>query len=206
MNPQPTLTEIIESAIRSVSRIEAILDRMEAREAVMEAALVELPEPALPSAPTVTDAPEDPTHRDLPMPADCPPLPPLPAGMTRWVNRGSFRVGELVLIGDRVVRYYSPSSNDWIQTGSFSSDLIHIEAVNESPVAPTAPVAPKAIPEVGGFYWLKNKFTARINSYDGRHYVGEINIDDQWHSYHWRPDGTSCTGNSQFDLAEPCPF
>ncbi len=204
MNSQPTLTEIIESAIRSVSRIEAILDRMEAREAVMEAALVEQPGPATVSAPTVTDAPEDPTHRDLPMPADCPPLPPLPAGMTRWVNRGSFRVGELVLIGHRVVRYYSPTLKAWMQTRSFSSDLMHIEAVNES--APVAPVAPKVIPEVGGFYWLKNKLTARINSYDGKHYVGEINIYGQWHPYHWRSDCTSCSGNSQFALAERCPF
>jgi hypothetical protein len=56
----PTLTELIESAMRSAGRVEAILDRMEAREAVMEAILAEDPAPGHPELPIKTN-PQAPT-------------------------------------------------------------------------------------------------------------------------------------------------
>jgi hypothetical protein len=208
MNPQPTLTEIIESAIRSVGRIEAILDRMEAREAVMEAALVEQPEPVTVSAPTVTDAPEDPTQRDLPIPPDCPSLPELPEGKTRWVNRGGFDFGMSVPADDRVVFYWSPAYEIWKKTSNFGGCLIHIEAVTEDvAVDPEpAPVEPHMVPEVGALYWLRNKQLARIDSNDGRHYGGAVAMDGEWRPYYWCLDGTSRTGNPDYELVERCPF
>jgi hypothetical protein len=210
MNPKPTLTEIIESAIRSVGRIEAILDRMEAREAVMEAALVEQPEPVTVSAPTVTDAPEDPTQRDLPIPPGCPSLPELPEGKTRWVNRGGFDFGMSVPADDRVVFYWSPVDEIWKKTSNFGGCLIHIEAVAEPAAVEPAPepVKPRLIPEAGNHYFTRNGRTVRIISLSSIGYFrGEVSIGSEWGPFYWHLDGTPFgTGNREWDLVELCPF
>ena len=46
-------------------------------------------------------ATEDPTLRDLPLDPSWPELPPLPEGMTRWVNRGDFRNVPVDRVADR---------------------------------------------------------------------------------------------------------
>lgn len=315
MNTNPTLSELIQTAINTVSRIEVILDRAEERSRKIDEMLVkfaaifpdededadvrwapafDLPEPALPShqaddikvapagslaaklvrfavldevdrypslgsaplEPAVLDAnghkptldesmadacgferptPEaprknpsgpdriavtelDPTKRDLPMGTDWPPLPELPEGKTRWVNRGHFQNVEITGAPrhDGTIMYFD--GDKWCDTTSLSGPFPHIEAiaepVAEEPAPAPAPVTdepkPRLIPEVGAYYWLRNGLTARILAKSGDDsFDGELHgIDaDKWLPFHWHADGTPYgTGDSQFDLVELAPF
>jgi len=358
MNTNPTLSELIQTAINTVSRVEVILDRAEERERKFDALIekfnavfpdeddeaetrwapaIELPEPALPSRQTVEewadrnvrpapagslaakpvsftvldevhkypdigsaplepavldanghkptldesmadacgferpvpDAPrknpsgpdrfdeavqsgyiapvavatipvaeieQDPTLRDLPLDPSWPELPPLPAGMTRWVNRGDFRnvdINSSVSKPTDNVMYLH--SKEWYRTTSFNGPFIHIQAISEpvaepvtepapepvaepapEPVAEPAPepvntdAKPRMIPEVGAYYWLRNTLTARILEKRGDgSFSGQVHgfDGDQWHPFFWHADGIPYgTGDPAWDLVQVCPF
>ena len=70
--------------------------------------------------------PEDPTMREVPIPEDAPPLPPLPEGKTRWVGRGGFD-DTTIPTGARIV--YFLTTIRWLETIAFSTKMFHIEAV-----------------------------------------------------------------------------
>lgn len=308
MNSNPTLSELIESAIRTVSRIEVILDRAEERERKLDAMIekfaavfaedddadvrwapaFELPEPApaesiaastpdiqVQALPTVTGegpavdlaiprknpsgpdrfaiaaAELDPEKRDLPMDPNWPPLPELPEGKTRWVNRGDFRGIDTAGAArrDGYIKYLN--GRQWCGTSCFSGPFPHIEAIAEEPVAapvsysqqavndlraeldipvtpapepvavtpepapatepePTTEDKPRLAPEVGNYYWTRNKLTARILQSNGSDaFKGELyGIEpDKWLPFFWHADGTPYgTGDRNFDLVEICPF
>lgn len=80
--------------------------------------------------PDIPTAPEDPTMREVPIPDEYLPLPPLPEGKTRWVGRGVFE-DAVAYAGDRTVFYWW-GGTQWLPTATFSSrspTQFHIEAV-----------------------------------------------------------------------------
>lgn len=146
----------------------------------------------------------DPTMRDLPMPTDWPPLPPLPEGKTRWVNRGDFRNEKPQAAGGRHVRYFSEIDDAWVQTLTFSGAFIHIEAVAE-PVDELPDNRPAITPRVGQYYYLRIGKTGHVTESAGDQLNGKIHTGGEWLPYHWHLDGRSMT-DPGYDIVELCPF
>ena len=75
------------------------------------------------------NANSDPTMREVEIPAEMYPLPPLPEGKTRWMGRGFFAQKWHGPFRDRVIKYYEKIGNEWCSTRYFGYNFFHIEAI-----------------------------------------------------------------------------
>lgn len=156
-------------------------------------------------------APEDPTMRVVEIPAEMHPLPDLPEGYSRWVGRGC-GWPEAIAAGNRVVRWFRWSTNEWQPTSTFSAHTcFHIEAVKDAPAAeqPAEPVdKPRLIPEPGNYYYLRSGRQARIDCIEGRNAIkGAVLFSGKWSDFYWRSDGTPYGSDGpEWECVEIAPF